>query len=628
MSNRYPAVLWIGVALVLLAAAFRLVDLTGAPPGWRDDELLDVMMNSRVGPDFHPLYFAEQEGHEPLQHYLVPALYGLMGKNLVGHRWLEAMAGVLSVALAIPVGRRLFDRRVALLGAGLLAVGFWPIMYARFGLRHILLVPLIMVTVYALLRILDEGARFRWILLAGGAMGAALLTYFAARVIPAIIAGWAIYLWLVGRQKRGAAAALGSIIVGGLAALPMFLAIARLPGGEDRLQVVGAPLADLVAGRPQLAIEATLGTLGMFTFSGDPEWLYNLSGLPVFDWATGLLFYAGVVRALWRWRRPQEAFAILWLLGGLAPAFVSLPAASFGHTIVAQPIVYLLAAAGTIWLADLVFRRRSTRVAGVAVALLLLNGGLTVRAYWVQWNVNPWVRFFYHADIHDAAGWLNVNPALDNVAISSRVTQQAIDQVALDLDLQRPVNPRLFDPEGALVWPAGGGTLLLTSAVQLNPSLADLLDSSSLVHTERTDEGRLVFDAYRFSSPEIPPSSVARFEGGLTLRHWETAQVPGGVVVRTWWEVERDGLPVVKQFLHLLQNGAMVTGSDRFDAYGPSLRAGDLVLQQTQVAAPAGNYAVEIGLYDPSSGRRWTLEGDGDDRVLLGRVAIGASSSG
>jgi hypothetical protein len=262
------------------------------------------------------------------------------------------------------------------------------------------------------------------------------------------------------------------------------------------------------------------------------------------------------------------------------------------------------------------------------VARLMLNAGLTVRAYWGQWNDSHWVRFFYHADIRDAAAWLNANPALDNVAISSRVTQQVIDQVALELDLERPAAPRLFDPEGALVWPAGAGTLLLTSAAQLNPSLADFLDSSSLVYTERTDSGRFSFEAYRLSPPDVPPSAVARFEGGLVLRHWEATEVTGGIVVRTWWEVGRNELPVVKQFLHLLQHGVMVTGADRFDAYAPSLRAGDLVLQETHVAAPAGIYAIELGLYDPSSSQRWTLVGSGEDRVLLGSIAIGGSSSG
>jgi 4-amino-4-deoxy-L-arabinose transferase-like glycosyltransferase len=627
MTNR-SAHLWMAAVVLLLAAAFRLVDITGAPPGWRDDELLDVMMNSRIGRDFHPLYFAEQEGHEPFQHYLVPVIYGLMGKNLVSHRWLEAMAGILSVALAFPLGRRLFDRRVATLGAALLAVGFWPIMYARFGLRHIVLVPLVMLVAYALLRALDEGARRRWVLVAGAALGAGLLTYYAARVMPAIVAGWGVYLWLVARHKHGALAAVGSLAVGGLLALPMFLAIAQLPGGEDRLRVVGAPLVELLAGRPALAVETTLGTLGMFTFAGDPEWLYNVAGMPVFDWATGLLFYAGVARSLWRWRRPPEALALFWLLGGLAPAFLSVPAASLGHTIVAQPVVYLLAAAGAVWLGDLVFRRNPARIAGVAVALVLLNAGLTVNAYWGQWNSHPWVRFFYHADVHDAAGWLNSQPQINDVAISSRVTQQVIDQVALELDLKRPVRPRWFDPDGALVWPAGSDTLILTSAAPLNPALADLLDSYPVVHVEPAPRGRVAFEVYRTSPPPVPRSTDARFEGGLALRHWEAAEVADGIVVRTWWDVEGDELPVVKQFLHLLQGGATAAGNDRFDAYAPSLFVGDLVVQQTHIVAPPGDYVIVVGLYDPTTHRRWTLAGSGEDHLVLGRVVIGAFSGG
>ena len=626
--TRHSTHLWLAVAVLLLAAALRLIDITGAPPGWRDDELLDVMMNSRIGRDFHPLYFVEQEGHEPLQHYVVAAIYRLMGTNLVTNRWVQVMAGILSVALAFPLGRRLFDRRVATLGAALLAVGFWPIMYARIGLRHMAIVPLAMVVAYALLRALDEGRRRRWALVAGGALGAGLLTYFAARAMPVIVAAWALYLWLVVRHKRGVRAAVGSLVVGGLLALPMFVAIAQVPGGEDRLRVVGAPLFELLAGRPALAIETTLGTLGMFTVAGDPEWLYNVAGMPVFDWATGLLFYAGVARSLWRWRRPPDALAILWLVGGLAPAFVSVPAASYGHTIVAQPIVYLLVAAGAFWLGDLVFRRRPARMVGVAIALVLLNAGLTVNAYWGEWNTHPWVRFLYHADVHDAAGWLNSQPQVEDVAVSSLVTQQVIDQVALDLDRKRPVRARWFDPDGALVWPAGGDALILTSAVRLNDSLADLLAPSPVVHVERAPGGGVAFEVYRPSPPPVPRSIGVRFEGGLALRHWEAAEVADGILVRTWWEVEGDELPVVKQFLHLMQAGAKAAGNDRFDAYAPSLRAGDLVVQQTLIAAPAGDYEMVIGLYDPETHQRWSLLDGDEDHLSLGPIAIGAPSGG
>ena len=44
----------------------------------------------------------------------------------------------------------MFGVRVALLTAALLAVSFWPIMYSRFGVRHIGVLPLMLGAFYLL----------------------------------------------------------------------------------------------------------------------------------------------------------------------------------------------------------------------------------------------------------------------------------------------------------------------------------------------------------------------------------------------------------------------------------------------------------------------------------------------
>ena len=80
--------------------------------------------------------------------------------------------------------------------------------------------------------------------------------------------------------------------------------------------MTGAPLRALFNGDPLPVIQTTLGTLGMFTFAGDPEWLYNLSGLPVFDWITGVLFYLGLVICLLRLRDARYGFVLVWLIVG------------------------------------------------------------------------------------------------------------------------------------------------------------------------------------------------------------------------------------------------------------------------------------------------------------------------
>ncbi len=625
MSGR-RADLAVGLAVLLLAAALRLILITEAPPGWRDDELLDVMMNSGIGPDNHPIYFAEQEGHEPLQHYIVAALYRLMGTNLVSHRWLQAMSGLLSVALAVPLGRRLFGREVGLGGAALLAVGFWPLMYARFGLRHALLVPLTMACLYALLLGQErwKGRRAVWYSAAGVALGAALLTYYAARVLPAIVLAYALYQWIVCRRRVDWAGLALMLAVAGVLAGPMFAAIARLPAGEERIQVVGAPLLELLGGKPGLAIETTLTTLGMFTFTGDPEWLYNLPGRPVFDWLTGACLYLGVAAVIWRWRRAESGLALLWLFGGLGPAFISIPAASLGHTIVAQPVAYLLAAHGA---AELLGKKRGARFvvpAGLAL-LVALNAFFTVRDYFGDWNQNRWVRLFYHADVHDAARWLDGATEVTDCAVTSLITQHENDALALNLDLGREVRTRWFDPAGALLVPAGDPVVVFTAAVAPVPWVDALLADSQLVHDARRDEGSVGFAAFRLARPAVNDSQRVPFEGGLTLLAWELSPAGDGVDLQTWWRVEQAGLPFVKQFAHIMVDGERVAGNDRFDAYAPALQPGDLVIQQVHLTTPAGEFTIAFGVYEPDSGVRWPRRDLPADLVELGPFLIDAA---
>jgi hypothetical protein len=402
----------------------------------------------------------------------------------------------------------------------------------------------------------------------------------------------------------------------------MFLAIAQLPGGEDRLQVVGAPLAQLLEGEPRLAVETTIATLGMFTFSGDPEWLYNLSGRPVFDWLTGGMFYIGVASALWRWRDTAYGFSLIWLLGGLAPAFASLPAASFGHSIVAQPVVFMLAAVGAV---TLMRRHRTLLLPGFAL-LIMLNAGLTLHAYFGEWNQDRRVRFLYHAHVHEVADWLNAHPEVSDVAITSLVTQQGIDDVALRLDVRRAVNARWFDPSGAFIWPAGGGLVVVTSAVSWPSWLDELLADGAALHDQMTEDRPVGYAVYRLARPVLVETPIARAGDGLSLLDWEVAPGVERAEVRTWWRVERDGLPPVKQFVHFFEEGQAVAIHDRFDAYASTLRTGDMLMQRTTVSLPAGRYTLELGLYDSDTLTRWPVSGQRDG-LVVGPIIVDVSDA-
>jgi len=62
-----------------------------------------------------------------------------------------------------------------------------------------------------------------------------------------------------------------------------------------------------------------LDTLGMFTVSGDQNWVRNIPGRPVFVGLEGVLFYGGVGLCLLRWREPKYVLQLIVIAVMLVP---------------------------------------------------------------------------------------------------------------------------------------------------------------------------------------------------------------------------------------------------------------------------------------------------------------------
>ncbi len=645
--------LWFMVIILLLAAAFRFLAIDAAPPGWRDDELIEFNMDRRIADGWRPLFIAEAEGHEPVYHYLHAGTILLLGDNLIGYKWLPFAFGLLTVSLTYALAHKMFDRRVALLASALMAVSFWPIMYARFGVRHIGTLPWMLAAFYLLyphrstaeytertetnqgkLRVL-HGLRG---LLAGICLAAALMTYFAGRALPIIVIVFLIYLVLLQRSifkrvwwRYGLAIATAVLI-----ALPMFIEIARTPGAEKRTEVVGGPLIELSHGNVRPAIDTTLGTLGMFTFAGDPESLYNVSGRPVFDWISGVFFYLGVLLCFIRLKRIESGFVLAWLFVGIAPAFVSLPAGSFSHTLAAQPVIYMLAAFGIVAIVDKYASRQGNNRIVLSTCLLVssavigLNAYLTIRDYFGTWAHNEFVRFQYHAPTRDIAEWLDQHPEISDVAIGTHPNELTLDPLALKLDLRRKdVRARWFNPDSAVVFPQDG--IVLISAMQpmnVNPAPAGCI--LNRMNSNRTSG----FEFYRFGCLDALPYPEAAFGGAIDLTDvWmtrdETAH-PGEQITRTFrWRITHLAPdPNLKLFVHLLDDrNQVVLANDRYDVNVATLMVGDEFVQPIVFDLSAdlkpGQYRAEIGWYNPDSGERLKLA-DGSDRFLLAPIEVTA----
>ena len=104
---------------------------------------------------------------------------------------------------------------------------------------------------------------------------------------------------------------------------------------------------------------------------------------------------------------------LIWWLVGISPSVLSVPPASLGHAILAQPAFYILAALPVGALAG--WRRVSPRWRGAAAGLLaaLLVGLTAARdlpAYFGEWPTRGMVRYLYRADVDDVADFVLRDP--------------------------------------------------------------------------------------------------------------------------------------------------------------------------------------------------------------------------
>ncbi len=111
--------LWLMVGILLLAAAFRFLAIDAAPPGWRDDELIEFNMDRRIADGWRPLFITEAEGHEPVYHYLHAGTILLFGDNIIGYKWLPMAFGLLTDRVDVCVGEEDVWRASGAAGGGL-----------------------------------------------------------------------------------------------------------------------------------------------------------------------------------------------------------------------------------------------------------------------------------------------------------------------------------------------------------------------------------------------------------------------------------------------------------------------------------------------------------------------------
>jgi len=672
--------------ILLLAAALRFWMLGEVPPGLCHDEVANWLIARDILTGHHAIYFTAAYGHEPLYQYVQAATVALFGDHWLGLRYPSVAFGLLGLAATYTLTRRLFGVSTALLTSGWLALSFWPLFYARVALRAITLPFTAALAAYFLLRATNLATNFprshtpnhpisqspdsgrlagvvNW-LLAGLFLGLSLYTYMAARILPVILASFLIYFYLIYSPPRVLAVASPSIpwsrilvflLIAAIVSAPLVIWLMTHPGAEYRFAEVQEPLDRLLTGDLSLVWQNFISNLKFFTFSGDPWPRQNLPGRPVFaDPISVVLFYAGLLITLWRWRDPRCGFLLIWLIGALVPSIFTSVAPSSIRDILGLVVVFIFPALALVEAGRWVKQRMQDHSFLLPISCLLLLAPclfLTVRDYFFVWPRHDVVRFDYQTGLTAVAHRLDeLSPGTPATVASLSV--HTMDGPSLHLAARRDIHDvRLCDTRETLVVPAGFDVWLFVP--QVVPFDADLRErllgwGAVVLPPWRGDKRGGAFTSYHLPGgadgakirrglqclettatlPDgMPVVLPVSFDGRLAFLGYEWVPAPDdSVTLLTYWRVETPSSATLKVFVHLVNDvGEVVAQHDGLGSPPGSWGSGDLIVQHhlipLPVNLPTGLYTPVLGLYE-TQGLKPRLTVDAGDRLLLSSLEV------
>jgi 4-amino-4-deoxy-L-arabinose transferase-like glycosyltransferase len=453
---------WVLLILIIVAAALRFWQLDILPPGLFFDEAYNGLDANRVltGAS-RPIFFAGNNGREPLFIYLQALSVALFGPTPLALRMTSAVVGIATVPVMyfaaraiLPVDdnssvRPSIDARLApwlaLIAAAGVAVSYWHVSLSRVGFRTILLVPVSALAIAFFWRAWTQ-RRWRDYLWSGVWFGVAFYTYTAARALPFVVLFFLLIELIVNlasgkfndatvrmlwKQRLKGLLLMGS--VAGLIVLPLLWVIFQDPmlfsvrTGDvsifsvSQQEMAGTPIERLLTN--------VVAAARNFYDQGDLNQRHNLPGRPVNDPWLAILFTLGWVSAVWRIRLARNRFLLIWLGVMLMPTLLSTEAPHALRSTGALPAVAMFYALGgeAIYIAWSHLRKRKSGqppqpahaesdelhmaapnawkalLVLVLFMIVLISGGSTYADYFHRWAISPTLGYSFETDLQLAA---------------------------------------------------------------------------------------------------------------------------------------------------------------------------------------------------------------------------------
>ena len=329
-----------------------------------------------------PTHFALSAG--PLYHYLIMPVIAVAGPGYLGLKIASVAVSMGVLAAIFAVGRRLGGDLLGLLSLFVASVSSWLLIFSRLGNSQILVPFLGTVSLWLLVRFVQEQGR-RDLVLSATVAALGLYSYPPSFILAPVMASTLAALRLTGlrvRWKDVGIYGLTTLVVG----LPFAWIVSKDPANfltgyiGGKIRPAGSVLRLLLENLEKAAI--SLHFRGDFVFRSNPM------GRPHLDAVSGVLFLLGVVFWLLPERRRWSPVIFVPFLLQHVPSVLVLSVSgevpSASRTLGAAPEAYLLVASGVMLLIRLAAPLRGAPSALAAVLLAAILG-INIHRYFFEY---------------------------------------------------------------------------------------------------------------------------------------------------------------------------------------------------------------------------------------------------
>ncbi|MEX1997312.1 MAG: hypothetical protein WEA04_01370 [Candidatus Andersenbacteria bacterium] len=439
------------VAVIFIAAGFRLYDIHHYPPGLFPDQAANgedvrLILEGDVRP-----FYPRGNGREGLFFLLQAVAVNWFGGGVWPLLATSAVVGILTVGAVFFATRIFFGRLSGILAALFLATNHWHVTLSRTGFRAIL-IPLFVAAFTAFVGYAVAAAKQKktsrslvYAVLAGACFMGGFYTYIAYRIMVGVVLGMLLLMLLAALHpqigfphlRRYRWQLVAAVVAGCLVFLPLGLYFWHHPdafvGRAGQVSVFNQDLQNQYGGGqlvPTILYSLRATLLSFFVGPGDLNWRHAVPGFPLLNPLVGLLFLLGLawtihgtVMVAYKLRRGEEEhlgfvypYLLLLLLGMLVPVITTAEGLPHGLRSIglAVPIFMLAGTAGSVclyWIKRKLPLNFQAAGVGLAVGAVLVAAAYDGALYFLIARNDSAAYYAYRGDLTEVAAFINEHHA-------------------------------------------------------------------------------------------------------------------------------------------------------------------------------------------------------------------------